>query len=156
MMPLLEQHNKMLHRLLEIDIWAWFAFLAPFFIFFQKYVYSDWNFLAFLLVLMFLDLVTGVVKAWKKGKFITSTGFRDTVIKVFQYGIFLIVIHVLISFQINGETVALLNYADEAGYTFLIVIEAKSIFENLQSINPKLDLTIIIEKLKAVSSKKKD
>lgn len=154
-MSLLSMHNKLCHRLIEIDIWAWFAFLAPALVFIQRYVYSDWNFLVSLLILMFLDLVTGVAKAYKTGKIVTSTGLRDTLIKIFQYGVALIVIHVLVSFQVNGQEVTLLNYADEAGYTFLIVIEAKSIFENLQKVDGRLDFSGIIDKLKTMLPTKK-
>lgn len=156
MMPLIQQHHKLLHRLMEIDIWAWFAFLTPALCFIQKYVYNDWNFLTSLLILMFLDLVTGVAKAYKIGKIVTSTGLRDTLIKIFQYGVALIVIHVLVSFQVDGKAMTILNYADEAGYTFLIVIEAKSIFENLQKVDGRLDFSGIIDKLKTMLPKKKE
>lgn len=156
MMSFLSMHNKLMHRLIEIDIWAWFAFLTPVLCFIQEYLYNDWNFLSSLLILMALDIVTGVAKAYKLGKIVTSTGLRDTLIKVFQYGVSLIVIHILVSFQIDGEEVSILDYADEAGYTFLIVIEAKSIFENLHVVDGRVDFTGIIDKLKTMLPTKKD
>jgi len=155
-MSYIQQQAKFYQRLSELDIWGWAGFLTPLFIFIQKFIYNDWNFLVWLLVLMFLDLFTGITKAVRNRTAVTSTGLRNTVIKVFQYGVFLIVIHVLIHFQIDGKEVGVLSYADEAGYTFLIVIEAKSIFENLQVLNPRVDFSGIIDKLKSVLPKKKE
>jgi hypothetical protein len=80
MMPFVQQTHKFLHRFIEIDIWGWMPYVAAPLLFFQKYVYNDWNFLIFLGVLMAVDLVTGIMKAVRTGgwKSINSKGFRDT------------------------------------------------------------------------------
>lgn len=155
MMPLIQQAKNLGFRFLEIDIWAWMPYITAFFLFIQKYVYNDWSFLISLGVLMFLDLVTGVWKAIKNKNAVTSIGLRDTAIKLVQYGVFLITIHVLISFQVNGKIIGVLNYADECGYSFLILIEAKSIFENLQVIDQRFDFSGIIDKIKTMIPVKK-
>lgn len=153
-MPLLQQHQKLVHRFLEIDIWAMLPYITGVFVFIENYIYNDWDFLISLLVLMVLDLITGIWKSIKNNTAVTSIGLRDTAIKVIQYSVFLIVVHVLINFKVDGKTIGLLNYADELGYSFLIIIEAKSILENLQKIDDRLDLSPLIDRLKILIKKK--
>lgn len=154
-MPFLQQTQKFAHRFIEIDIWGWIPYTAVFLVFFQKYVYNDWNFLIFLGVLMLVDLITGILKSVKKSGWssIQSKGIRDTGIKLIEYGAFLITIHVLVAFQVDGKPLGWLSYGDELGYSFLIVVEAKSIFENLQATNPDLNLKPLIDKLTSLWKK---
>lgn len=155
MMPFIQQTHKFLHRFIEIDIWGWMPYVAAPLLFFQKYVYNDWNFLIFLGVLMLVDLITGILKSVKKSGWssIQSKGIRDTGIKLIEYGAFLITIHVLVAFQVDGKPLGWLSYGDELGYSFLIVVEAKSIFENLQATNPNLNLKPLIDKLTSLWKK---
>lgn len=108
---------------------------------FQKYIFSDTEYLVWLLIAVMLDLITGITKAWVQGgwKHITSQGLRMTVIKFIQYGAFLIITHVLVHFTVNGERVSPLPFAESWAYSLLILIEAKSVYENIVAINPKLD-----------------
>lgn len=110
-------------------------------IFLKKYIFSDWSFLKWLIIVMILDLITGVTKIWvNEGlKSITSRGLRDTVSKIIQYGAFLIVTHVLTHFEIGGQVYTDYNWINKIAYEFLIFIEIKSVYENIIKINPKLD-----------------
>lgn len=110
--------------------------------FINKYIFSDMSFLKWLVIVMILDFITGVTKAWVNGglKSVTSKGLRCTVSKVVQYGSFLVVTHVLTHFEIADK--ANMNYAfiSKFAYEFLILIEIKSVYENIVRIDPTLDI----------------
>lgn len=110
--------------------------------FVQKYLFSDFTFLKWLVVAMICDLVTGIVKAWNRKEPITSKGLRDTISKCVQYGVFLIITNVLTHYEINGQAVSNFNFGwlTKLAYEFVILIEIKSVYENIVAINPKLDL----------------
>src|ERR1700744_5758834 len=137
-----------LSNLLSIKTWACLLainFTMDFTVvgkWFSKYIFDDPGFLKWLLIAMAVDLVTGVWKVivkdgWAK---VTSKGLRDTVSKCIQYGSFLIITHVLTHFEINGipQNVNFL-FVEKIAYEFLILIECKSVYENLIVINPKID-----------------
>ena len=106
-----------------------------------KYVFGDSEYLIFLFVVIALDLITGITKAWVAGgyKSVTSSGIRQTVGKFIQYAAFLIVTHVLCHFTVNGNEVAPLGFVDTWAFTLLMLIEVKSVYENIIAINPSLD-----------------
>lgn len=110
--------------------------------FINKYIFSDMSYLKWLVIVMILDFITGVTKAWVNGglKSVTSKGLRCTVSKVVQYGSFLVVTHVLTHFEIGDK--ANMNYAfiSKFAYEFLILIEIKSVYENIVRIDPTLDI----------------
>lgn len=108
---------------------------------FTKYIFTDVEFLKWLFIAMIVDLVTGVTKVWvKEGhKAITSKGLRDTVAKFIQYGAFLIVTNILANFEVNGKVVAPLGFITDSAYVILILIEIKSVYENIVAMNPALD-----------------
>jgi len=108
----------------------------------EKYLFSDFSFLEWLVIIMILDFITGVTKVWVRegSQNVTSRGFRDTVSKCIQYGSFLIITHVLTHFQIDGDAVLKnLQWFDKIAFEFLIFIEMKSVYENITTINPKFD-----------------
>lgn len=108
---------------------------------FQKYIFSDTEYLIWLLIAVMLDLITGVTKALIRNgiQHITSRGLRMTVIKFIQYGTFLIITHVLVNFTVNGKSISPLRFIDDWAFSLLILIEVKSVYENIVAINPKLD-----------------
>jgi|SRR5690606_4459692 len=119
---------------------------------FQKYIFSDSEYLVWLLIAVMLDLITGVTKAIVRGglKHVTSRGLRMTVIKFIQYGAFLIITHVLVHFTVNGISVSPLAFIDSWAFSLLILIEVKSVYENIVAINPKLDfIRPLIERISA-------
>lgn len=108
--------------------------------FITKYIFSDFTFLKYLAIAVVIDLITGIAKAWSRKQAVTSKGLRDTIIKFIQYGSFLIITHVLSSFEINGQQVNSLAWISKLAYEFIMLIEVKSVYENIVAINPKLDL----------------
>jgi len=131
---------------------------AAFLTAFQKYIFSDVEYLKWLLIAVTLDLITGITKVWVKEGFsaVTSMGLRMTITKFVQYGAFLIITHVLTNFTVGGAT-SPLAFVSEWGYYLLILIEIKSVYENIIVINPHLDFVKgIIEKITQVINTKKN
>lgn len=121
----------------------------------EKFLFNNWDFLIWLVVAMVLDFATGVTKAWVRGEVATSKGFRNTVAKGIQYGAFLIITHVLINFSTVGKKFENLAVIGDLAYTFLILIEIKSVYENIVAMNSKFDfLKRIIGKIQAFIDKK--
>lgn len=118
--------------------------------FIEKYIFGDFGFAKWLIVTMMIDLLTGITKVWvNEGlKKVTSKGLRDTVSKCIQYGAFLIITHILTHFEVNGEVIfGKWDWLSKLAFEFLILIEIKSVYENLTAINPRLDfINILAEK----------
>lgn len=115
---------------------------------FQKYIFHDIEYLKWLMILVALDLLTGMTKVWAKDGFnaITSKGMRMTIVKFVQYGSFLVVTNVLTSFTVNGKEASPISFVGDWAFILLILIEAKSIYENIVEMNPKLDFVNTIVK----------
>jgi toxin secretion/phage lysis holin len=138
---------KFASNFVDIKIWAVTFVVAPLFTFTEKYLFADWEFLKFLTVFMALDLITGVAKALKKKEAVTSYGLRRTVVKAMQYGVFLIVVHGLDSFQVKGESVDIFGWIVTGAYSFLMAVEGKSILENIVAIDDRFDIASFIERI---------
>ena len=94
--------------------------------------------LGFVFMLM-IDLITGVRKAKRKGEATTSKGLRRTVDKSTTY--FTLIISLLIIFNLSnianlsGGFKGIFSYSINGVIGFCIMIEFKSILENLIEIN---------------------
>ncbi len=96
-----------------------------------------------LLVMVAIDLVTGITKAVRAGQFVLSRGLRDTVAKVGPY-----LLALLAAFSLDrllGDTDPTLA---RIAAVALGGIEIKSIGENLKAITGIDMLSAVIEKLK--------
>jgi phage-related holin len=156
MNEMIKAHYKLIAHFSDVKLWLWTVCATTVVQFIEKYIYNDWEFLKFLMVLVSLDLVTGIIKAMTEGTLVTSTGVKRTVLKGVQYGAFLIVMHVLGSFTIKGEPQSAYHYVTTGAYILLMGIEGKSILENVKEFSVKLDVGSIIDKIKDVFTKKKD
>ncbi|MCA8830529.1 phage holin family protein [Hymenobacter pini] len=105
--------------------------------FIEKYVFSDWNALVFLMVLFLLDTSLGMVRSFRQGRF-HSRGMRQMFTKLRDYAVGLVVAHVLSSVQVDGQPLPLAPYLaigfKGAIYFFILIIETKSIDENLRNL----------------------
>jgi hypothetical protein len=114
----------------------------------KTYIFSDFEYLQWLAIAMILDLITGVSKSIVKGglKSITSKLLRQFVIKSIQYGTFLVITHVLTHFKIEGDVVASdsLNWINFSAYKLLILIEIKSVYENLVEMDSRMDFVRVM------------
>jgi Bacteriophage holin family len=103
------------------------------------------NLLIWLGVSMFLDLVTGIAKAIKKGTPRTSTGYRRTVAKFIQYGGAIaigIVLANISDYKKDGDGSQMIyTYFSNSMLLFIIYIEITSILENLIEVSPESDFT---------------
>lgn len=89
----------------------------------------DAQLLIILCVLILLDSITGIIKAHKQKKPITSGGLKATVVKIFLYGITLITINLLAILLLRLNIDLTFTVFWLAG--FLAIVEVKSILENI-------------------------
>lgn len=144
---------KLLGILLLFDITGIFPFI-------DKYVFADLNYLKFLAVAVIVDFITGICKvAMTEGvRSITSKGMRiGTVTKLISYACFLIGIHIATHVEVGGKQITNIDWIGKYALEFLIMVEVKSIYENLVKINPKLDfidtvLQTVLNKFKTKKS----
>lgn len=115
---------------------------------FEKYIYSDWEFGAFLIILISLDTLCGVIRAIKQHDFSSRRLGEDLTIKIILYCIALIVIHVLTNFTVNGTHPIFIIYIDSLTMSAFLLRESISIFENIAVIKPNLFPTWIVKRLK--------
>jgi len=139
--------TKFIISFLDVKIWAFTFVITPLFAFTEKYLFADWEFLKWLTVFIMLDLVTGVAKAIKNKQAVTSYGIRRTVVKTLQYGVFLIVVHGLDSFEVKGEKTEIFGWIVTGAYSFLMGVEGKSILENIVVLDDRFDVKHFIEKI---------
>lgn len=78
-----------------------------------------------LLILMLIDLISGIYKAKCNSRATTSVGLRQTSIKFVEYTL------VSFSFVILSNMTELLSFVSSMPFVFLSLIEIKSIVENL-------------------------
>lgn len=117
----------------------------------ERYLFNDWQFAAFLSVLVFIDTLTGFWKHFKL-ETISSKGFARTITKLMVYSMFLIVTHIMSSFTINGMPNVVFQWFPQAAYTVLIIREALSVIENLNIIMPGIIPAWMVNKLKNIGN----
>lgn len=102
-------------------------------------------------VLIFSDLVTGIIAARKRGEKIQSSALRRTVTKCFVYES-----AVLLGFLV--ETVMLDGFfsVSKIAAGLISIVELKSILENLDRINGNPIFTVLIKKLGSVNDIQKE
>lgn len=125
----------------------------------QKYLFGDMEYLVWLCIVLTLDLVTGITRvALTEGiGAVTSKGIRMTLKKFIQYGSFLIVTHVLVHFTVGGRVVIgdAAAFLEGWAYTLLILVEIKSVYENIVAIEPRWAFVEkIISKINLIISEK--
>ena len=123
------------------------AFISPLIELLEKYIFGDWVFVKYLIVLMVLDSILGFTKHWI-AKDVSSQAWGMVAKKIIIYASVLIVAHVLSTFQIGGEPVDSFRWFRYVACSALIIREAVSIIENAEEILPGLFPKWIISRLK--------
>jgi len=100
-------------------------------------------------LLIFSDLVTGILAARKKKKKITSAGLRRTVTKIAIYNTAIILGFLTEKYILDGF-LPLSKIA--AG--LISVVELKSVLENLDAVNGSSIFKTLIEKLGSINDEK--
>lgn len=123
------------------------VFLSPVVALIEKYLFDDWQFLFFFMVLVGVDTVTGFLKYFLLNR-VNSSAWGKFGKKVVGYGSFLIVIHVLTNYTDNAAAKFAFAWIEQAGYAALVVRESISIIENVGVIFPGLLPAWILKRLK--------
>jgi toxin secretion/phage lysis holin len=119
---------------------------------FEKYIFSDWDFLRFLVVFLILDTLTSWWYHIREKDF-SSKGFAQLFVKLIIYSILLIVAHVFTGYTIQSNPEVVFDWFGTFICTALLVREGISIVENLNKIKPGLIPKIITKYLKDFDEK---
>lgn len=147
-------HDRLMMSFTDAKLWLITYLLAPVMMFVEKYIFDDWAFIPYLLLVMLLDILTAwiriLLKENKEGEEteeITSRGMRQSLAKSVQYFVFLITVHALTNIHVRGERIEIYDWILDVAYTFLIVIEVKSIWENLMGMRKGFNLSGFMKKI---------
>lgn len=134
------RYSKPLYSIKEDGfVKALLSVIASSWAFLYELFYIEPQFISLLVIAIFVDFVTGLNRARHKTIPITSMGFRQTVVKVVEYGAFLFILtgvsnvfgQLTNTTQWIQTTFSLIEGIDVFGYFYLIMTELKSIAENV-------------------------
>lgn len=114
----------------------------------EKYIYSDWEFAIFLTILIALDTITGIMRAWKQHNFTSRKLGEDLAVKITLYCVTLITVHVLSYFTVDGKHPIFIVYVDTLALSGFMIREAISVLENISVISPSMFPTYLLKRLK--------
>jgi len=114
----------------------------------KLYLFGEVRFLHFLLLLMGLDIITGLFKAWKNKELWS----RDS---LFGYARKLLILVVVILANVIDQILSLGGAVAYATVLFYIASEGLSIVENLAQVGVPFP-TVIVKKLKNINFSRKD
>lgn len=115
--------------------------------FVETYVFADWQFLNFLVVLTAVDTALLIYQHTQ----VRSFGFKTVgqiVLKCALYACFLVLAHILSHFTIEGEKNEFFGWFNKLAYSALIVRESISVLEKMSVIYPDLLPNWILKRLK--------
>lgn len=101
-------------------------------------------------IMIFIDFITGVLAAKKRGEPITSAGFRRSLTKIFVYEAAL-----MLAFLAETYMSDILPFVKMAA-AMISIVELKSIYENLNGISGEDLLKGLIDKLGSANQDKKE
>jgi phage-related holin len=124
--------------------------LTPVLVLIEKYLFNDWNFLAYLGVLIVVDTVFGVQHHWRAHS-ISSREFSRLFTKCGIYMGLLVLAHVLTTFQVHGKPQVLFSWFDTFMYSCMMAREGLSIMEHIAGIEPRLVPKALLKRLALIS-----
>lgn len=124
----------------------WAVFFTPVLIFIEKYIFSDWGFLPYLLVLIVMDTLLGFGYAWRM-KEISGQKFAGLFVKIIVYGPLMILGHVIENFEVSGVKMEGGFYFKFVIYLGIMIVEAISILKNLGKINKNLVPKFLLKRM---------
>ena len=125
--------------------------ITPFIELFEKYVFGDWEFVKYLVVLVVIDTILGFSKHYIKHD-ISSKAYGMIAKKIVSYSIVMIVAHVVATFRVGGEQIESLVWFRYFACSALMVREAIIIIENLEVISPGFIPKSIVRRLSEFDS----
>ncbi|GAB2993806.1 hypothetical protein GCM10027284_08720 [Cyclobacterium sediminis] len=141
----MQQTKGILVDLLDKGKWA--IITAPIFLFFQTYIFNDFDYLMWLAVLVSLDTVLGFGLAICRRE-VEKEKFGDILIKMIVYSSCLVVGHVLENFTVSGRTMTGGEYLKFIIYIAILIKEAISVLTNAGKVSKKLVPVFILKRLK--------
>lgn len=99
---------------------------------FNEMFSADLMLIQALFVLIIIDWVTGIYTSWQSNRKITSLAMRSTVVKVFEYALFLSAIIIL------SNLTDMLVWVQTWVFVYMSATEVKSIAENLFDENKQM------------------
>lgn len=114
--------------------------------FVEQYVFKDWKYLVFLLILIGVDTAFGFYRAWRD-KRVESRAWGKVIEKLFLYAGLLVTFHVLLHFTVNGEAPGWFGAIEKAVYSYIIIREAISVVEHVSILRPGLFPLWILDRL---------
>ena len=121
--------------------------LSPAIHFIETYLYSDWQFLKFLLIVIAIDTCLGVWLSFKNHN-VSSGKFSRLFNKLVLYLVFMVLTHILCHYTVEGAQNNLFGWFSSLAYSGIMVRESLSIVENLSALYPGLLPDWIMERLK--------
>lgn len=119
--------------------------------YFQRYFFSDWDFLGFLTTIFIVDTISGVMKHWKNHT-LSLNGFMRVFIKMFVSLGALFVTHALAHFE--GAQTTFSSYTETFGQTAVIIYVATSAVRNLHQLSgKKLPLEWLMKRFEEIAPK---
>lgn len=114
---------------------------------FEQYLFADWEFVKYLIVLIVIDTITEFYINIKAHT-INSKAFGNVVDKLIAYSSLLIIVHIISHFTVEGKAVEIFHWMQTVAYSALLVRESISILENISIVNSKLIPSWILKRLK--------
>lgn len=111
--------------------------ISPLVNWFEKYVFHDWEFVKYLVVLIIIDTLISWVYHIREKDF-SSKGFGMILVKLFSYTALLSLGHILSSYTIQSNEVTTFTWINSLICTSLLIREGISIVENISKLNPNL------------------
>jgi len=127
---------------------------TPMLLFVEKYVFSDWNFLISLMLLVGLNTVVGSIAAAIAGEFSSKLFYKKLIIKIFGIATVLIGVGILKKAQIDGEENYFADILDAGIYSLLGGLELLSLLKNAYKIYPHHVIKDLIEVIESWYFKK--
>jgi len=100
-----------------------------------------------LLIMVFIDFIAGMYKAYMDGRIITSVAMRQTSIKIIEYTM------VCTAFVVMTNMTSELEFLKKVPFVFLAMIETRSIVENLS--DKKGALNALFDHIKSLMADRK-
>jgi phage-related holin len=113
----------------------------------ETYLFNDWEFLKYILILIVLDFIWALRLASKE-KNISLQGFKKAGEKLIQYSTLLILGHILLHVRSDNEPITVLAYLTTLIHAYIISREGFSILEKQALINPRYVPKWLLDRLK--------
>ena len=119
--------------------------------FVNKFLWSDWEFIGWMALLITIDTITGTWYAIRMGNF-NSNAMKATLSKIVYYGISLIVIHIMSHSTVRGQENSIMAfimpYIDSTMYAYFMLREVVSIGENMGKLGFNIFPVWVMKRLK--------